>query len=393
MKHELGISVYPDIRPLEEIKEYLKLASKYGFTRVFSSMFSVEGTKEEVLAYFRDLIEVAHEVNMKVALDVNSECFEKMGASYNDLSVFADIHVDILRLDVSFGAKKDVEMMDNPYGIIIETNSSSGSVTNLINAGANPNKFIVCHNFYPQRYTGLPWKKFLAINDQIKALGDIKIAAFVSSQNENTHGVWDATNGLPTVERLRDYPIDLQARIMLATNKIDDILIGNAYASEEELKALQEVVTEGGNFLETPFGQLALKHGMVQAGQDIPTRIIKVDLDENIADIEKELLFDFYPHVYIGDGSEWMMRMRFSRNVYNRPDKSIPQRPYEKEYFEVGDVVVVNDNYKHYCGEVQIVLLPMKNDDTRNLVGHLDEGEFLMASLVNPFEIIKFKEK
>ena len=49
MKHELGISVYPDLRPLEEIKEYFKLASKYGVSKVFSSMFSVEGTKEEVL--------------------------------------------------------------------------------------------------------------------------------------------------------------------------------------------------------------------------------------------------------------------------------------------------------------------------------------------------------
>jgi len=393
MKHELGISVYPDIRPLEEIIEYLKLASKYGFTRVFSSMFSVKGTKEEVLAYFRDLIEAAHEVDMKVALDVNAECFEKLEASYNDLSVFADIHVDILRIDVSFGAKKDVEMMDNPYGIIIETNSSSGSVQALMNAGADPKKFIVCHNFYPQRYTGLPWQKFLNINEQIKALGDIKIAAFVSSQAKNTHGVWDATNGLPTVERLRDYPIDLQARIMLATNKIDDILIGNAYASEEELKALSEVVHDDSNFLETPLGKLALKHEIVQPGQEIPTRIIKMDVEKEISDTERELLFEYYPHVYIGDGSEWMMRMRFSRNVYNRPDKSILPRPYEKEYFEVGDVVVVNDHYKHYCGEVQVVLLPMKNDGTRNLVGHLDEGEFLMASLVNRFEVIKFKEK
>ena len=56
----LGVSVYPDIRPLDEIAEYLRLASRYGFTRVFTSMFSVEGTNEEVLAYFRDLDAIAH---------------------------------------------------------------------------------------------------------------------------------------------------------------------------------------------------------------------------------------------------------------------------------------------------------------------------------------------
>ena len=103
MKHELGISVYPDLRPLEEIKEYFKLAGRYGVSRVFSSMFSVEGTKEEVLDYFRELIVAAHENNLKVSLDVNPMCFEKMGATAEDLSVFADIDVDFLRMDLSFG--------------------------------------------------------------------------------------------------------------------------------------------------------------------------------------------------------------------------------------------------------------------------------------------------
>ena len=60
MKYELGISVYPDLRPLEEIEAYFELASRYSVSKVFSSMFSVEGTKEEVLEYFRKLIAAAH---------------------------------------------------------------------------------------------------------------------------------------------------------------------------------------------------------------------------------------------------------------------------------------------------------------------------------------------
>ena len=30
---QLGVSVYPDLSPIEEIEAYLKLASQYGFTR------------------------------------------------------------------------------------------------------------------------------------------------------------------------------------------------------------------------------------------------------------------------------------------------------------------------------------------------------------------------
>lgn len=33
-----GVSVYPDLRPIDEIEKYLALAAKYGCTRVFSSM-------------------------------------------------------------------------------------------------------------------------------------------------------------------------------------------------------------------------------------------------------------------------------------------------------------------------------------------------------------------
>lgn len=73
-------------------------------------------------------------------------------------------------------------------------------------------------------------------------MANVKIGAFVSSNNNPTHGVWDAKYGLPTVERLRDLDIGLQARILLASGMVDDILIGNAYASENELRTLSETI-------------------------------------------------------------------------------------------------------------------------------------------------------
>ena len=50
----LGVSLYPEQEKLEDIDAYLALASKYGFTKVFTSMFSVEGTREEIIKYFKD---------------------------------------------------------------------------------------------------------------------------------------------------------------------------------------------------------------------------------------------------------------------------------------------------------------------------------------------------
>ena len=45
----LGVSLYPEQEKLEDIEKYLKMASHYGFTKVFTSMFSVDGSREEVI--------------------------------------------------------------------------------------------------------------------------------------------------------------------------------------------------------------------------------------------------------------------------------------------------------------------------------------------------------
>ena len=54
MSITLGVSVYPEQETLQQIDEYLKLASSHGFTKVFTSMFSIEGDKDEVTQYFKN---------------------------------------------------------------------------------------------------------------------------------------------------------------------------------------------------------------------------------------------------------------------------------------------------------------------------------------------------
>ena len=394
MKHELGISVYPDLRPLEEIAAYFELAARYGVSQVFSSMFSVEGTKEEVLDYFNNLIAAAHKNNLKVALDVNPLCFEKMGATPDDLSVFAQIKVDTLRMDLSYGPEGDAKLINNPYGIAIEFNNSPEIVNGLIQCGIAPEKISVCHNFYPQRYTAMKWNKFVQKNVDIKAISrDVRIAAFISSNAPNTHGVWDAVNGLPTVEKLRTLPIDLQARMILATGDIDDLLIGNAYASEEEFQKLQEALkeTEGNNDDMDPILAMLVEHGIIDLNK--PIKRLRVTLDPEVTEKEKEVLFDFAPHLEMGDSSEWIWRSRISRFKYSQPNEILAPRKVEGEMLQVGDVVIVNDNYKHYAGEIQIVKIPIVNDGTRNRVGHLDEEEYQMMDLIYDGDLVEFLEK
>lgn len=386
MKHALGISVYPDVSPLEDIKEYIELSSKYGFTKIFSSMFSVEGSKEEVLDYFEELIDHAHKHDMIVDLDVNPDLFKRLDASIDDLSVFSEIGVDILRMDQSFGKDKDFELMNNKYGIGIEFNTNIKVVDGLIKAGANPEDILVCYNFYPQRYTGFGWDVFREMSAELKSYGDVNIGAFVSSNNSNTHGVWDSKDGLPTVERLRYLPIDTQARILLATGLINDIIIGNAYASEDELKSLKEVYDNHSFDICNEGLKESIESGTftVNSSQIIQ---LKPELYEEVSDAEKDILYNFAPHISIERNNEFIWRSRMSRI---KDDRVIEPRILDKKYFDRGDVLIVNDNYKHYAGEVEIALGKVENDGERNLVARINEDELMMLDLIDSGILVKF---
>lgn len=389
----LGVSVYPDIRPLEEISSYLRRAAKYGYKRVFTSMFSVEGTRDEVLAYFRDLNAAAHEVGMEVALDVNPECLERMGASPANLKPFADIDTDIMRMDGAYGEQDNYQMLCNPYGIKIEYNASAlvpAAIEALVARGVDKERILACHNFYPQRYTGFRWDKFQQVNARLAPLG-IRVGAFVSSQAPGTHGVWDAVCGLPTVERMREYPADLQARIMASTGNVTDILFGNAYASDEELAAVAEAVspvrpepwTNGPTDVVKRIAMYVKEFGNTAAQHKV-----RIEPLYDLSEVEREILFDFYPHIDYGDSSEWIWRTRIERIAY--ADRCIVPRRYVGDFFERGDVVIVNDNYKHYAGEVQVVLQPIANDGTRNLVARIDAQEMDLFDLVGDGDVVVF---
>ena len=386
----LGVSVYPDLRPLDEIADYLQRAARHGCKRVFSSMFSVEGTDEEIIEYFRAFNAAVHDCGMEVALDVNTGFLKRLGCAPDNVDLFADIACDTMRMDGSFGQEGDLILCQNPHGIKVELNASAGALAELdylSSHGVGPGVLSLGHNFYPQRYTGLKWSTFVETNTKLAAYG-YPIEAFVSSQVPETHGVWDAVDGLPTVERLRDYPADLQARIMLATPGLTDITFGNAYASEEELAAVAAVYAPARPNEGSPAYEV-LKGWGITAGRPEREITLKVVPDPDITDEERFMLFEMYPQVDFGDSSEWIWRSRMGR-LFQRAD--IEPRPVEGETFAAGDVVMVNANYRHYMGELQVVRIPIANDGQRNRVGHLAPHEEELLALIGDGEYVRFVE-
>ncbi len=357
----LGISVYPERSTKEKDFAYMKLASTYGFTRLFTCLLSVDKPKEEMMAEFKEYMDQAHELGFIVSVDTNPEVFGHLGASPVNLKPFADMKVDIVRLDNSFGSALDILATQNPYGLKIEFNGSGSyeNVEAMLKYGARRDQMMICHNFYPQKYTGLGFKPFMERSKIWHDLG-LNTAAFVSSNNKNTFGPWEVYAGLPTMEMHRHLPIDVQARHLFSTGLIDDVIIGNAYASKEELEALSRI--------------------------DVNFTSMKIVEESDIGEEEKKIIYEFN-HNWRMDYSDYMVRSASPRLAYR--DISIPVRKVNKEYFEKGDVCIINDNLKHYRGELQIVLSPIPNDGERNLVGHIKEDEIIILDQVKPSERFK----
>ena len=135
----------------------------------------------------------------------------------------------------------------------------------------------------------------------------------------------------------------------------NDILIGNAFASEEEFKALSVM--------------------------NLNKITMKVDLDEKVSDIEKEIVV-CASHASRDDCNEWVVRSSSPRDLYK--DEAIAPRKNKRTVFKKGDIIIVNDNLKHYAGELMIVLKEIGATDEYNYVGHLDEGEQLILDCIRP---------
>ncbi|MCB2298818.1 DUF871 domain-containing protein [Clostridium tagluense] len=361
--NKLGISVYPHNGSKEENLAYIKLSSKYGFKRMFTCLISLEDRNlEKSIIEFKEMVAFANECGMEVIADVEPAVFEKFGTTFKDLSFFKELGVYGIRLDLGFSGIEESIMTFNPYGLKIELNMSNGSkyVDNILSYKPNVDNILGCHNFYPHVYTGLSYKHFIKCSKQFKELG-IRTAAFINS-NVAKFGPWPVSEGLCTLEMHRNLPIEIQAKHLLCTGVIDDIIIGDAFASEEELQKLSKINKD-----------------MLQ---------FTVELQDHIPELERKIVLEEF-HFNRGDVSEYVVRSTQSRVKYK--DCEFP--PFNTPDIKRGDVLIESSLYTRYAGELQIALKDMKNSGKTNVVGKIAKEEIFLLEYLEPWMKFGFVEK
>lgn len=359
MKH-IGISIYPAKSTFVEDQDYLDLASKYGFSRVFMSLLEIKGDTKEVIDKFKKVIDYAKSIGIETVLDINPGLFSQLGVSYTDLSFFKELGAGVIRLDLGFTGAEEAIMTENPEKLKIEVNMSGGTdyIDNLMSNRPNRDYLTASHNFYPQRYSGLSQEHFERMTAKFNQYR-LQTAAFVTAENGEL-GPWPVQKGLCTLEEHRYLSMHTQATHYKLMDSIDDLLIGNAYANEEELKALSEAYL--GSYPQ-----------------------FKMEFLEGTTDLEKKVILEEV-HSYRGDISAYMIRSSMTRIHYK--DEDIPA--HQTGTIKKGDILICNNEFGQYKGETQIALKEMENDGTRNIVGRIKEEAVFLLDYLAPSANFKF---
>lgn len=361
----LGISIYPDKQDLQELKRYIDVAHSLGYKRIFTCLLSVDGDKQTIINKYAQILKHADQLNMDVTLDIAPRIFAELNISYDDLTFFKEMGASTIRLDQGFDGLKEAQMTFNPQGLNIEINMSNGTkyLDNILSYQPNHLKLRGCHNFYPQEYTGLRLDHFMRCSFDFKKQG-IRTAAFINSPTATT-GPWPIMDGLCTVEMHRNLPLVTQLKHLMTLDLIDDIFIANAFASTRELEDIASTYFSNLLTLNVTFSPKATK------------------LEKDIVLHEK--------HFNRGDISNYMIRSTQSRVKYKTFDFPIGETP---EILKKGDIIIGNNNFGQYKGELQLILADQKNtDQRRNVVAKVDESEIFLIDYIKPWSSFAFIEK
>lgn len=361
MMRKLGLSIYPKYGTVEEMIHYIEMARQCGFSRIFTCLISAHDAKE--LQKMKEIHQHAQALNYEIYADVNPDVFSQLGLTYHDLSYFKnELFLSGIRLDMGFSGAEETEMSFDPSHLKVEINISSGTkyIENILSYQPNLENIVGCHNFYPRRFTGLSRKQFIATSKLFKKY-HLRTAAMISSDN-GRFGPWPVDDGgLPTLEEHRGLPIATQAKDLWHTQLIDDLIIGNMYASEQELRQLG---TLNRNLLELD---------VVLSGTDSATERAVV-LSEH--------------HTNRGDVSEYVIRSTMTRVKYGSED--FPAHDTQK--IMPGDVTIDNNGYSRYKGELQIALKEMENSGNTNVVGSIVPEERYLLNEIRPWDHFRLRE-
>ncbi|HYE83347.1 MAG TPA: MupG family TIM beta-alpha barrel fold protein [Clostridia bacterium] len=340
----VGIALYTGIGySLPDNLEYLERAAALGIKEVFTSLHIPEADGN-VYKEAEEILLKARQLGMTVTADISRNYMDR-----TDLKAY-DLYA--LRLDFGFTASEIAALSrEAPFRIQLNASTISDEYLDvLIHNGAEMNRMEVCHNYYPRRDTGIAYELFMERNRCFMEHG-MKIAAFIPLQHERRGPLHE---GLPTLECHRDLSPLISSQHLLHSG-VDTVYIGDAFATEKELKSIASVKK---NIYSIPL--------RLYEPRDTEIRILS-GLHTNRMD----------PGEYVIRSQE--ARLKVNERISRR--NSIERKKYS--------VTIDNEGYLRYEGELQILKKELQADERVNVAGDASEAG-LLIEMVKPGDCFEF---
>lgn len=217
----IGLSIFLGSRePINKQKEMIIRGEELGYTELF---FEVENT--ELLRYARELLSIANKLDYYSFINVTPELLLKVGASPANMNFFKQLGFSAVKLS-NFRLDDILKVKE----IGIELNPSKFPVEKLkyfLDKIDDPERVKASHDYYPKG-RGIKLSELVEISKPFASL-DIPVAAFVCVPSSKVNC---------TVEELRDKNPSEAARVLLETEVIDRVLIGDRNPTDKDLEEL-----------------------------------------------------------------------------------------------------------------------------------------------------------
>ncbi|MBQ9573474.1 MAG: DUF871 domain-containing protein [Acidaminococcaceae bacterium] len=401
---KLGISIYPGLdADREKSLLLLQNVAALGYTRIFSSLHIPESNTAALREKALYLFAFAESLGLEVIADVSPLTLKILDIPELTPSRLKELHITTARFDYGIGPET---IADFSREMNVQLNAStlrSVQLNALLKANADFSRIDGLHNFYPRPHTGLSAETIQRQNALLHR-HDISAGVFTASQTGRRGPLYA---GLPTMESLRGIaPCD--AAPILTAIGCDSLIIGDSNPALTELRALADPETLAK--ADARYSRKALPPKKEwQPDEPLPLHIHVL----SDAPFVKELLSRSYTNR--PDPAADVIRATESRDVAKAFDitpernenKLIIEMP--KEYaavfagpqhlangkksslLPVGTVLLDNNNYGRYKGELQILNAPQPMDTRSNVVAQVTKEDVPLLSLISaeiPFRFI-----
>ena len=360
-QYTFGVAVFPDGSEANEVRidAYLRQAQALGCGEVFGSLHIPELGFAKSLAVLGRIAGFAHARGMQVSLDVSGAVANMLLADEHQQAALRALAPDWVRMDFGFDKQAMLRLVGQLSlpGLMLNasvlTQQQVEHQVKLLRAQYPNLRLRGHHNYYPLPESGLSPGFMLRRTRQYTALG-IPVTACVAAHHARRLPL---ACGLPTVEAYRTLHPGEAAFRLVSTGVVDDVLIGDPFASEDELAGVA----------------LACRGG-------VP--VLRVQLDVGVPAQEQQIAFAA-PHHARPDEAAWAVRSQTSREMA-APGPLLAPRPAGPR--RRGDVLVCNRSALRYSGELQILRADRPETPLQNRVGRVIGADLWKLGLLCPGE-------